>query len=657
MLPQASPQIARSLPIAPEGATSGQPFLEWEKGVAVALAGGISISILWSFIFRPTYSAMMLEYIQKFFPVFLDNGISAIFDNTGIGDPRPRLLANLFAFVNVKMRGMLLDWGTIHPSFGVSWALFPLAVVLLFKATLYMTGNVRSAFMSAALYSVSPSLLDTLVNYYIPAKPLANILLISSIYGAARIAPHPSAHLQPKPFLGAMIVLVSTLCGLLSDETAVLGFAILPLLFFQYLTPVKPLRVETAAITGSLFAAGCVFGFTTLFVMPWINASLGQIPLDFPRVILSGVYKAVFSTEGPSVLDRIPDYSPLALLAVIISAHTIPLRVVGDIWTRGSPPDTFWRPHELASLAFLLCLTLFLAARLQQDDKRYMRRLLFAFSVFLLLQALIILPLAPWIVEVNYYAGFSSIFFALIAGHLISTCRHTPYLRGAGWLILTYFIATQYGNFVATAQRHPGFGATPLSWSLLGEIRKRIAAGEFSQVVAEHPFPNRLFRIAFEYEGYRQQASGRKIDVQPMREPSETLYGAMDLKASSDPRLMPNAVFVPKDEAEILELGASPINASRNRLPLEGLTIEGATGAWNYIRKIDESGDVKERLWYSGLMRVWNDTGRLLHGENRTCMVFVKTGAECYSRLYRLTDAYFAFDEDGKLVTRFKRLQ
>lgn len=597
----------------------------------------------------------MLEYVQKFLPAFLDNGIRAIFDFTGIGDPRPRLVANLLAFINIKTRAILLDWIPIHPSLGVNWVLYPLALVLLYRAVFCMTASTRSAFMATALYAVAPSSLDSLVNYYIPAKPLANLMLIGAIYGAARIAPSPRSGAVSRPALGAMLIFAATLCGMLSDETAIFIFAVLPVLFFPISRPT--VNQGAAAIAGALFSAGLLFAITALYILPHINLTLDQIPLDFPKLVTYGVYQALFGKSTHSVLDQIRNYSPLALFAVIISAHAIPLRVVTDIWTRNSPLDNFWQWHEQASLAFFVCIMLFLFSQLQRGEKPYLIRVVTAFLVFVLVEALVILPLAPWLVEVNYYASFSSIFFALIVGHLVSSCNKRTDLRVIAWFIIAYLTATEFSNFVATSQRHPGFDKTELSWSLVAEIRKRVANGEFTRVVKDHPFPSRLFLLAFEIEASRQHAAGHYVDLQPMRRPSDTLYGSLDLKMAADPKLVPYLAAIPKDESDLMRRGGflTGFGPKSTRF-LMGRTIEGAVGPWNYRRKIDNAGNVKQRVWYTGLMRLWDDHGKLHQENDETCISFQRTNKECFARLYRLGDTFFGFDSNGELVTYFRQI-
>jgi hypothetical protein len=81
-----------------------------------------------------------------------------------------------------------------------------------------------------------------------------------------------------------------------------------------------------------------------------------------------------------------------------------------------------------------------------------------AFLVFVALESILILRLSPWIVEVNYYAAFSSLFFALIMAVLMAGLRQARWMWLA-WAFTAYLVAVEFGNYWETAQRHPSIAS------------------------------------------------------------------------------------------------------------------------------------------------------------------------------------------------------
>lgn len=631
-------------------------FLWWEYPVAAVLIAALTAVIAWIFILHPRYSATMPEYIFKFLPALLDEGIVAAFDFVGIGDPRPRVFPNLLALANIKFRGLLYESHLIHPSLSVNWLIYPSAVLLFFRAAVYITGSRRTALMTSSLYAVSPAALDTLVNYYIPAKPLASLCMIAALYGAGRMAPHPESGHSPRPHLGATVVFAAILVGLLSDETMFFVFLFLPALFPWIFFTRKPCNSATISLFLALAGSALIYGWVAFVVLPMVNVALDQVPLDFYTLLWQGVYRTYFIYDATSSFADFSKYSPLALLAVIVSAHAIPLRIVTDFWTRNSPLESFWQWHEVTSLIFFCAAMIFAICYLEQTGKSIFRRLLVALFIFIFVQAILIFPVAPWIVEVNYYATYSSILFAMIAGLLLGGLKADPGFRAAGWLLLVYLFATSLTNFVETAQRHPAFDKTDLTWNMLDEAKRKVRETGFEQAALAYPYPSRIFGWIFEYEAHRLHARGVKVDLVKMGRPSDTLYGKIDINLIADPLLVSEQYLFPQNEEALLKLGATRIgDKPLSREQFIGQIMEGATGPWNYERRVGEDGQITARVWHTGLMRLWAQKGQLIQRADGICMNFEGGYTECWSRLYRFRTNFYGIAPDGKVVTRFTR--
>src|SRR5258708_20933791 len=192
------------------------PVSRRERLIFCGLAALLVAAVLWLFILHVWTSGTMSEYAFKFLPFMTDEGWISIFDGNAIGDPRPRVIAMFLTYLNILMRRFLLLRSAIHPSLGVAWLFYPLAIALMYRVAVKLTADRRTALMAALLYAASPALLDTLVNYYVPAKALSNILVLLSIYGGFLMFPSRQGSQPSPPGLCAALVFVASLAGLLS---------------------------------------------------------------------------------------------------------------------------------------------------------------------------------------------------------------------------------------------------------------------------------------------------------------------------------------------------------------------------------------------------------------------------------------------------------
>jgi hypothetical protein len=633
------------------------PVSPRERLIVGGLATLLVVAVLWLFILHVWTSGTMSEYAFKFLPLMTDEGWISIFDGNAIGDPRPRVIAMFLTYVNIAIRRFLLLRNAIHPSLGVAWLFYPLAVALMYCVAVKLTADRRAALIAALLYAASPALLDTLVNYYVPAKALSNILMLLSIYGGCLMFPSPQAGQPSRPGLGIAIVFVASLADLLSDETAVFIYICVPLLFINRLFDRSiPIGVK-AAFVGCLAASLVAYALLALLAIPALNLALGQVPIDLWGVVSRGVYDTMFMTAAKPVAALISHLSPGTLLETMLSAHTVPYRLVRHTWTSGDPLPHIWQwrlSDQLGLLAFAgIVLFLVWQARHDAVRSRLVLRLVLAFAAFVVVESVLLLRLSPWIVEVNYYAAFSSLFFALIMATLIAGLRE-QYLGSAAWIIAAYLALVQVLNFYQTAQRHPSIAGTQLGWQMLQDVHNEVAEGKFADVVAAHTFPSRLFSIGFEQAVAIEHAAGRPVDLRPMQSVDSTIYRFVGMEHLQDPNI-PALAITPIDEAA---LAASTRAAGGDDLArrLMTRTIRGESQGWEFLAHFSGSGEVHERAWLSGLMRVWGRKGMAVVEGGSLCLTFESYPPECIARAFDQGDLTYGFSDAGKLVAAFEWL-
>lgn len=199
--------------------------------------------------------------------------------NWELFDPAPRVrpLSNLFLVLDTRVRSWLWNHVPPHPSLSLTF-LFSLVLSPYFLLKLFrgMGLSRNEAFGLSSLYISSPGLLSLVCMYHRPAKPLVNFLFIYSIYLASRLSrpsdqPAPQSRLDGRFFLLIGAVFLSFFC----DETALLIFLVVPLLFPRTLVP-WPRSVLYLCLVP-------LVSFLYLVVFPFLTERLG-----YPRLNLLG---------------------------------------------------------------------------------------------------------------------------------------------------------------------------------------------------------------------------------------------------------------------------------------------------------------------------------------------------------------------------------
>lgn len=632
-----------------------------ERPLALAAFAVLFALVGWYFILRPTYAATFLEYYQKYLPFFTDRGFGGVLDLAALGDPRPRLLPLLGAAIDVDMRRALLRLGTMHPAFGISWLFYPAALAALFQAVYLLTGRRTAAAIACLIYAASPAALDVLVDYYMPAKPLVNFFFITALLGVGLSEPHPSLGRVRHTWLGSALIFLSALGGMLSDETAVFLIAIVGILMTPRLFDRTAPPAERLAAPAALVLALALYLAVGMVVLPLLEERHGYAVVPFAAVVLQGVYAAMFGAAPKPLGGFLRDYDPGSLLWTIVSAHMAIGRTVGGNWTNDhglrlaeTTPREYGQMLAAAAAFAVLMLTV------GRSQRRLAWLLLAAFAFFVLGQAILIFPLAPWLVEVNYYASLSSIFVALFGGILLGDLAgHRPCLPLAG-LTAAWLAFAGLHNYLETAKRHPGFTDAPLTWGALREARMQALAGgiyAFPDVAGppeRYPRRGRRYLYALEVAMGQEHEQGRRVDVVPLRPiASAPLYRTLHLETLFDTHIPRLAAPGPATLAEARAMPAASV-AGANAPALAGKHLRGSTAEWNLDVTVGESGIVRGTAWRPGLMRLWELTGRLAQRADGACLVFDQAPELCLASVVAGEKELYAYDAEGRWVLSFR---
>ena len=629
----------------------GTPLQRWERRLVGVLAIGLTVVVVVWFLASPNLASMMLEYALKFVPLFVDGSASSILDFNGAGDPRGRVVNSFFTWINVLARKKLLLTTAIHPALSISWLLYPLTLVVLNKAVCRMTKGSRYGIIATLLYAASPGMLDTLVDYYLPGKALVNFWFAGSLYGVSMLVP---AEHEKRPVLGALLLGATTFLGLLSDETAIFVPICVCLLFGRHILFGSEAHRNRLFVAASFIVAFAAYGLVVLVAVPLANAVLQQAPLDLPTSVLKGPYAVMFGGQPRTLGTTLQYYGPFSLLETIVSAHFVPGRVVTAAWTSHLPYPWFWRwsLYEQLALYGVLIVIVTLTRLLPAECKPQICRIALTLLVYVAGQSFFLMALSGYVHESSYYAALASALLALLVGAIAAAPARSRGMRALSWALVAYVMAVQLANMVDTAHRHPYLGADPLTWQELETVHTKIARGEVDQMLAAQPFPSRRFLYAFEVAAAFESVDGRRIDFRPLEEPQQGLARHLDIDRIADPNIAPMGGPSPRSEAEVIN--ATLLNKSIDPKFFHAGAIRGETGAWGYQWRFDGTGEVVQRSWRHGLMRLWSATGRVEQRGGEACLVFSTTPSTCFASLYQRGKWILAFAADGRLVTRFR---
>ena len=404
-----------------------------------------------------------------------------------------------------------------------------------------------------------------------------------------------------------------------------------------------------------------------------MNRLTNQIPLDYIQLVLKGpvvAYKGAPSTGNISsthLASWTPNFHPAGTAYTMLTAHLLPFRRVGTFWTSGHAiKPASWPRNEVQLMVLFVCLFASTMALLPKERRLLVAALAVAAGLMVLAYAVLLIPIAPAIVEVNYYGSLASMLYALFIGCLFADIGPERWQRLVALSAVFLFAVLEARGYAETAYRNRtvfsnhvfvGFEGPEVPWDyrVLKEIKQLVDAGKFAQAAELHPYPSRAYCYAFELEARRQQAMGRKIDFVPT-ESDNSLYGSLlrtHVGSLGATGAVPKAGAAEATMADRLAGGAKKLSEVELRELVTDKAWHGGNEEYNFTRSYSH-GDFVERFWIPTVMRVWRQQGEVsVVGSGEIRLKGAKTGVQ---DLCVVQDGafYYCFDRNGNFVTRFQ---
>lgn len=647
---------------------------EWLLGVAALL-------LAWRFLL-PQFADIartyfFSEYALKVVPFFADATGKDLIDTWALGDPRPRVVTLAAQLINLSFRGAFPGLAAWHPAIGVAWLLYPLVAWQLYRTVRLLGGERLMAAAAALLWAFSPPALDSLVLCYLPAKALMNLWFVLAIRFAAStsgaLEEGGLAYRRPLVLLGSVVLL-----ALLTDETAAVMVVGVLLMFW-------PLFLRRFDRTGrrllwlAFILPAICFCLITFVAFPLANHAAGQVPLNYGNLLLHGPSSAMTGlkqTAAPAsshFKDMADKVNPLYLGFVAASAHLLPFRTVPGYWTysRALPPAE-WPVLEVAVLVLALAVLVALTTRLPVRWRQFALRNGLALIGIVLAYSLLLVPLAPAILEINYYGALFSLPFALLfavvlfGGVQTSTGRLGAVMGIAAlaWLQATGYEATNRRTqvYFAAGGLTAGHSVGP-AWNRESarEIERGVDEGQFAKVVAQHPFPSPGFCLAFELEAAREVRAGRKVDYFP-GESADRPYALMLTQQWQWLRHLGinlDRLAGTMTPAIAIAQGARLAAPETWSDLIRNAGWHGRGDDWEFTRVFDANGGFVERYWLRSCTRVWHQTGSVKFLPGSPKLIFAGTrysNPEIHAIYITPDDEYLAFDQAGRCCLRFRKV-
>jgi len=374
---------------------------------------------IWIVGLNPNRSYFFSEYTLKFVPFLRDARFLGWFDAWAMGDPRPRPVAVLATVMNLRLREEWSNWAVLPPSLGISWLLYPLTLLFLYKALRRMRFDAATGGAACLLWGLSPPALDSLVLCYVPAKALMNFWFAWGLGNAAILDIGGT-----KASRAAVRLAIALSLAWLTDETASIVMLVLLVAFAPSFWNPRRGRQAIARAWLSVTAPVILFAVVALVVYPLVNRLAGQVPLDFPQTVVRGPSVAYQSTAAhPEATKMVSSHftgmwaklDPLGMAFTMLTAHLLPNREVPGFWTWSRPRGpSDWPLDEAGAVCFFIAATIAAGARLLPEQRQTAVRIAASIAVLILAYTILLVPLAPAILEVNYYGGLFSMPFDML---------------------------------------------------------------------------------------------------------------------------------------------------------------------------------------------------------------------------------------------------
>jgi hypothetical protein len=636
----------------------------------VYLAIPASVYVILAFALDPNRSYAFSEYATKFVPFLRDTTPGGWFDGWGMGDPRPRIVTILATLLNLRLREAWAAVATLPPALGINWLLYPLTLGVLYQALRRMRLNRATALGSCLLWGLSPPALDSLVLCYVPAKALTHLWFALALDAAARLeVARSSPGLTAKAASRAAIRLGGVLLlAWLTDETAGIVLLVVLIVFsplFFGRQPVRHFLLNWSGVAGSLL----LFGAVALVAYPVWNRISHQVPLDFLRVIVQGPSVAYPSSDSPAhsiasshLAGMWGKLRPADIAFTMFSASVVPNREVAGFWTWGSPRGPAdWPTREILEVGFFLAILAGLSACLPSYQRGVAMRLWAALAVLILAYTVLLQPIAPAILEINYYGALFSLPFAMLVAVAALGGNRRHILQLLGVLGVAAVALLQVGSYKQTSQRiQRNYSNSEGAWNRQDEIRwnygtlaalsSAVSTGHYSEAIAKNPFPSRAFCYLFELEANREHRAGKTVDFSPLS-PAPTLYDSLLLQQKN--WMVRNGRLPPKgplpEMAAVMAAGGRNLSDAESRQLVQGQRWEGYGEDWGFTRTFGLQGEYIERRWLLSIMRVWQFRGYAsVSGPSEIRLADTPGNPAIKLTILRHDANYYAFDADGR---------
>lgn len=612
----------------------------------------ISLCVI-NFAINLKYSGIFSEYFIKYLPALSDGDLWTIFDINLIGDPRPRYFSSLLEFSNIYIRKILFINGFYLPTISINWIIYPSTIAFLYLATKKIYKNNVITFTTTILFACSPGMLDMLCNFYIPSKPLILMLTAMTIFFWANFFENFSKFKASRN-INIFIASLTLLLAFFSDETAIFIYLIIISIFISYMQ-----KLKWGEISWVLFILAIPL---IVFILIANSAiSINKVPFfsytgKFFSLALNGIHTTIFEISQTST-STFSILAPQALLEVILSKFFVPNIQTTGSWTSGSYSGfLIFSTSEKILFTVSACFCLILYFNLDTSKRNNVCKLFIGFIVFCILQSILLLPLTTFLIDINYYAGLSSLWVCLIMGVLIGGTSNN-FLLIPSKIFLIFVVLTSLINFENTASRNP-FLSNPIpTHSDISRLVNLVQNNSFKTTLSSLPtFPNRLFSYAYEMEILKKSSLNQKVDLEPYKNITTSLLSFLPKKGVQDDLLYRyDAPSI--DENSIYPQNGRLLSSQDIKQLFSNKKIRGSSGSWRYIRTFDSNGDFIDKAWFEGITRQWTLSGNIIYKGGLFCFHFSNGAMECINQLYYIgNQTYYGFGSNNVLVTVFKTL-
>jgi hypothetical protein len=589
-----------------------------------------------------------------------------------MGDPRPRLVTILSTVLDLRIREWWSHAWTLPPALGINWVSYPLTLLFLYRGLRKVQLQPETAFAACLLWGLSPPALDSLTLCYVPAKALMNLWFAMGLDAAAGLGvaagspqARPAALWRASLMLGGILLL-----AFLTDETSFIVCLVILVVFWRLFFLSAESRYGLLIAWAGPATAAALFFVTTFAVYPAVERAHAYVGLDYLSVVLHGPAVAYSSAPLGQVSDHLAEwgakFNPDGVAFTMLSAHLIPNRHVDGFWTRDRPQGAdAWPLSEAGAVMIFIVLLLMLMAQLPPSLRQLSARVACALSALILGYAILLVPVAPAIIEVNYYGAlFSLPWSILLATAVVPGILETPYksaLRVVGLILLCLL---EVGGYEATSERiRRNYSNYQSFWNKQAEqrwdnatlqsISAGVEAGRFEQLISRYPYPSRAFSYAFELEANRWHREHRPVDFAPMHE-TPSLYDTVI--AQHNALLARNHLVLQlpalPSKAALIGAGGRELTTAECQSLIRDHEWTGQGRDWRFERTFAASGSYLEKRWLVAIMRVWQLRGEAAVRSPSDVSFSEDRGTNCIELcIVRLKALYYAFDSKG--VCRF----